>query len=322
MIMDAPDAFAPSYRDLYAENGYVIVPGLIPAHHIDRILYLYEKDIRTSRRKFFRQNTSKYEKNRFTPQGHVVQSYLDIHNYRQYPQFRRAALDLYFCQDMTDALSSVTGYSSHNLMQSMLFEANSPTPPHQDWWYSDSVPQGNLVGSWIALEDIHEDAGRFFVLTGTQRVELHDDNLPHSAWIARMRQFMDTHQELIRVPALRKGDVLFWNSGLIHGALAGKNDQHSRRSLTAHFMPSSMTFGNLFTTKPWVQYEQYGNHKMFANQPEYSYTAAFISKVKMLVYNNPLMMRLLRKLQRRSVADMAVFSRSQAAHTPDVVSRP
>ena len=162
----------------------------------------------------------------------------------------------------------------------------------------------SLLGAWIALEDIDERAGRFYVMPGTHRVRLDEPNLKHSDWLVRMRQFMDEHPDQVKAPALKKGDVLFWNSRTIHGALETQDQRFSRKSLTAHFMPSTMTFGNLFTAKPWIQYEQVGPHRYFANQPEHSLKAEMVSKFKVAVYDSPRLMRLVRKFQRRSVADV------------------
>jgi phytanoyl-CoA hydroxylase len=301
----AARAYAPDdYRSYYEENGYVVLPGLIPARLVDQLMALYRRDILESKTKFYRQNSDVYDLNRCTSHGHVIQSFLDIHNYKRFPEFRQAALDLYFSPELLQGLSEVTGHPKHNLMQSMMFDANAATPPHQDWWYLDTVPSGQLLGAWIALEDIHEDAGRFYVMPGTQNVKMHEDNLPHSEWLVRMRRFVDRHPEKMQAPALKKGDVLFWNSRTIHGALDTRDLRHSRKSLTAHFMPSTMTFGNLFTSKPWVQYERYGEHQYFANQPEHSLKAELVSKLKVAVYDSPRLMRLVRKFQSRSVADI------------------
>jgi phytanoyl-CoA hydroxylase len=271
---------------------------------VDNLMSLYQRDILPTKAKFYRQNTNVYDQNRFTPAGHVIQSFLDVHHYKRFPEFRQAALDLYFSPELLQGLSATTGFARHNLMQSMLFDANAATPPHQDWWYLDSVPNGHLLGAWIALEDIHEDAGRFYVMPGTHRVAMHEANMPHSDWLARMRDFMVRNRDAVRAPALRKGDVLFWNSRTIHGALETQDLAYSRKSLTAHFMPADMTFGNLFTSKPWIQYEQYGEHRYFANQPEHSLKAELVSKLKVAVYDSPRLMRLVRKVQRRAVADV------------------
>jgi phytanoyl-CoA hydroxylase len=292
-----------AHRQYYDDNGYVVIPGLLSHHLIDTVLSLYRRDILNSSSKFYRQNTNVYDRNRHTSYGHVIQSFLDVHNYKSFPEFRQATLDLYFSQELQQALSDVTGHERHNLMQSMLFDANAATPPHQDWWYLDTVPNGNLLAAWIALEDIEEDAGRFYVIPKTQNTVLHEPNLPHSMWLERVRDFKDRNPDRVHAPALKKGDVLFWNSRTIHGSMETRDLKYSRKSLTAHFMPSGMTFGNLFTAKPWARYEKYGEHNYFANQPEYSAKAALVSKVKVAIYDSPRLMHLVRKIQRRSVAD-------------------
>lgn len=288
----------------YRTQGYVVVPGLVDPLTIDRLMEHYQRRILPSGSRFFRQNTNRYEKNRLTEHGHVEQSFLDVHNYKTYPDFRRAVLDVYFSPALLATLTRLTGSPRHNLMQTMLFDANTGTPPHQDWWYLDSVPNGHLLACWIALEDIHEKAGRFFVMAGTQDVRLHEPGLPHSAWLERMRTYVDAHPEEMHVPALRKGDVLFWNSRTIHGSLPTQDRHYSRRSLTAHFLPSEMAFGNLFASKPWVRYEEIEGQLCFANQPEYSLKAQVVSRVKTALYDSPALLKIARRFQRSSISEL------------------
>lgn len=92
-------------------------------------------------------------------------------------------------------------------MQTMLFDANAATQPHQDWWYLDSVPRGHLIASWIALEDIDVRAGRFYVLAGSQQQILHEPGMPHTEWLRLVKRHCDENCERIYAPALRKGDV-------------------------------------------------------------------------------------------------------------------
>jgi len=288
-------------QDYYESRGYVVMRRLIPVDKIDRLLDAYKEQIVPSSTKFYRQNTNEYEQNRLTGAGHVIQSFLDIHNFKKFPEFRHSALEIYFSREMLDALSEVTGFGSHNLMQSMLFDANTTTPPHQDWWYLDSIPRGHLLGAWIALEDIEEAAGRFYVIPETQVVVLHEDGMPHSKWLARVDQYLEKHADEVHAPALEKGDVLFWNSRTIHGSLPTQDLQYSRKSLTGHYMPSEMTFGNLFTAKPWIQYETYEGHKYYANQSEYSFMAQVKSKIKVALYDNPRLLEFARKFQKRGI---------------------
>ena len=69
-------------------------------------------------------------------------------------------------------------------------------------------------------------------------------------------------------------------------------------------MPAEMTFGNLFKAKPWIEYEQYGEHRYFANQPEYSLKAELVTKVKLALYDSPRLLRLARKFQKGGVSQV------------------
>lgn len=296
----AGDAF-----EYYTRHGYVVCDRLISSDAIAALMRLYRRDILPSDQKFFRQNTNHYEPNRMNAYGFVSQCFLDIHAYRSFPEFQEAALQVYFSSAITQALTQITGSATHNLMQSMLFDLNTETPPHQDWWYLDSAPNGRLIAAWIALEDIAEEAGRFFVVPGSQEVRLHEADLPHSEWLERIKRYVDEHRTEIHAPAMKKGDVMFWNSRTIHGSLPTGDERYSRKSLTAHYLPSELTFGNLFVEKPWVRYQNWNGHDYFANQPEYSLKADLSSRAKQALYDNPRLLKIARKFQKKSIADLS-----------------
>jgi phytanoyl-CoA hydroxylase len=247
-------------QEYYDANGYYVYRNLVPAAMIDRLLQRYQQEIVPSKYPFFRQNTDRYEVNKLTPRGYVQQSFLDIHDYKKHPEFSRYAKDIYTSREMRQALTEVTGFDSFRLMQTMLFDANTETPAHQDCWYLDSVPNGHLLAVWIALEDIDERAGRFFVIPSSQHVNLHQGmaESEHKAWLAKMKNYMAEHADQVHAPPLNKGDVLFWNSRTIHGSLPTKDPSFSRKSLTAHYLPAEFEFGSLFFTKENVQYKSYG----------------------------------------------------------------
>ena len=62
--------------------------------------------------------------------------------------------------------------------QAMLFDKSTATTLHQDTWYLDTNPKGRLVGVWIALEDIEEESGPFYVYpnSGKKHVSINDYN--------------------------------------------------------------------------------------------------------------------------------------------------
>jgi phytanoyl-CoA hydroxylase len=288
-----------SVRDYYEENGYVVFRNLVPTELIDSLLTAYAKQIVPSKYPFFRQNTNSYETNEINEFGYVKQAFLDIHDYGKFPEFSTIAKEIFCTDAIQDALRQVTRATSINLMQSMLFDANTETPPHQDWYYLDTVPNGNLIAAWIALEEIDERAGRFYVIPKSVHIDLHSNtpNLPHSKWLARMKEYVAANKNKIEAPALKKGDVLFWNSRTIHGALPTVDKRFSRKSLTAHYIPSEYKFGNLFTTKDYIRYQNYKGVKFYKNQPDYSLLNRVKFSIKQGVYDSPLLMKIFRKIQ-------------------------
>lgn len=285
----------------YAENGYVVFRNVISQKKIDDLLKHYADFIVPSKHPFFRQNTNKYEQNILTPHGYVRQSFLDIHDYKKFTEFSRLAKEIFFDQNLQDALSSTTKKATHNLVQSMLFDANAETIPHQDNWYLDSVPNGHLLGAWIALEDIEEKSGRFYVIPKSQRCNFLGEEgkaLKISKWIKRISDYTEENRSRIEAPALRKGDVLFWNSATVHGALPTQDPRYSRKSLTAHFLPDGYAFGNLFIKKDFVKYKEYKGMKHYRNQPDYSYYQVMKHLVKKNIYNHPTLMTVARKFQK------------------------
>ena len=296
--MNSPIALSP--RQYYETYGYYLWRALVSVGQIDALLSEYQRKVLPAKSPFFRQNTSRYEKNVITPAGHVKQSFLDIHQYRKFPEFSRCAMAIYTSKTIREALCDVTGFASFNLMQTMLFDANTATWPHQDWWYLDSVPNGHLLAVWIALEDIDERAGRFYVLPGSQSVDLHSDtpNLPHTEWVQRMGRYVDAHTDEIYAPDMKKGDVLFWNSRTVHGSLPTRDPGFSRRSLTAHYLPSQFPYGNLFTKKDWIRYKEHDGMKYYRNQPDYSLYNKMKYGIKASIYDSPRLLHELRKVQK------------------------
>jgi phytanoyl-CoA hydroxylase len=288
----------------YAEHGYTVMRSVVPADKIERLLRVYASQIVHSKDRFFRQNTSRYEANKVTSNDYVRQSFLDIHDYRKYPGFSEAAREIFCGPEILGALGEATGAKHHNLMQTMLFDLNTATWPHQDWYYLDSVPNGHLTGAWIALEDIQEKAGRFYVIPDSHHCDFgaRDSGVTLEMWIKRVGAYVEQNQATLHAPALRRGDVLFWNSRTVHGSLPTQDENYSRKSLTAHYLPADLGFGNIFASRPNIRYQEYAGVKYYRNQPDYSLANHLVFSIKAAVYNYPVVresLRPLRELGRR-----------------------
>ena len=296
---DGSKSISNEVRRRYEAEGFAIRPAVVPGQLIDRLVDSLHADIFPSREKFYRQNTARYEVNHFTSYGYLENALLDLHDYRRHRPFSKRALELFFCERLLEEMALLTGHTRMQLMQTMLMDANPHTRPHQDWWYPDTVPNGNLIAAWIALEDIDERAGAFYVMRDSQSVNLHHDlkTLTHREWLARVAKWEAEHENLRVAPALKKGDVLFWNSSTIHGSLPTRDGRYSRKSATAHYIPEGAVFGNLFKTKDYIRLKEYEGMKFYKNQPDYSRLHALKSAFRKRAYEHPILIRGLRTVQ-------------------------
>jgi len=121
--------------------------------------------------------------------------------------------------------------------QSMFFDISTATNLHQDTWYLDTKPKGNLVGVWIALEDIYLESGPFCVYpkTGHKLIDFKDFDFNN---LENDKNFIRSYPKSSRYNFLaKKGDILIWNSYILHGALPRTSEKLTRKSLTSHYYP-------------------------------------------------------------------------------------
>lgn len=132
-------------KQYYDENGYYIFRKLIPGYLIDKLLEEYKTNILPSKAPFFRQSSNKWESHKISNHGYAEESFLNVHDYPNYPAFCDAAKTIFCSLEVKKALAEITGYEEHNLVQSMLFDMNTATPAHQDWYYLDSLDRKSVV---------------------------------------------------------------------------------------------------------------------------------------------------------------------------------
>src|SRR5262249_1771392 len=98
---------------------------------------------------------------------------------------------------------------------------------------------GLFVGVCVANEEIKKEAGTFYLYSkaANKRVEIDDfdfDDLEHDP------SFAEKFPNFERFDFLpQKGDILIWKSFTIHGAHKPSDQAKTRKSLTAHFYPST-----------------------------------------------------------------------------------
>jgi len=134
--------------------------------------------------------------------------------------------------------------------QTIAFFAGSQQPEHSDAAHMTTYPQGYLVGTWAAMEDIHPDSGPLVYYPGSHRlpyysagdvgIEPRESVLDfYGAYSGKYEPFI---QQVIRrqgcepvVFTPRKGDVLVWHANLLHGGTARRDPARSRKSVVCHY---------------------------------------------------------------------------------------
>ena len=149
------------------------------------------------------------------------------------------------------------------LFQTISFARGSQQSAHSDAFHMMTEPPGYLVGVWVALEDIAEDAGPVFYLPGSHRlpyVMTEDLDLEATsplltadkgrAYVARMREVVGSAGIEPRPFTASAGDVLVWHHNLLHGGSAIERQGATRRSLVAHFFAEGVLCYHEVTERP------------------------------------------------------------------------
>ncbi|AFY69917.1 Phytanoyl-CoA dioxygenase [Thalassoporum mexicanum PCC 7367] len=253
-------------RDYYDQHGYVVLRGIMPDEVCDRAIAAYKQQAKPYQGHLYRQTSSgDAEKNRFSDNGYLLNSILNVQDLGDpaLAEFKQASLDVITHQHMYDAAQMILGELGI-IVQSMYFEGNPATWAHQDSYYLDASEIGRLTAAWIALEDIQPGAGRFYVYPGSHKIDMaknggdFDIAFSHERYKQLVINVIDKYKLECHAPALRKGDVLFWNSKTIHGSLQTAQPQFSRSSMTAHLIPSSTGFLQFQTRDRQLKLKQIG----------------------------------------------------------------
>jgi phytanoyl-CoA hydroxylase len=123
---------------------------------------------------------------------------------------------------------------------------------HQDTAYVVTDHSVAITASWIALEDIQPGSGELVYYRGSHRdINAVFEN-GKKIW-NRNADDMETNKDYQKNLALqceqaglvkesfraRKGEILLWHSGLVHGGEVIANRDLTRRSLVTHYCPAS-----------------------------------------------------------------------------------
>ena len=130
--------------------------------------------------------------------------------------------------------------------QTLNFPVGTQQHLHSDVVHFHSEPAGFMCGVWVALEDIHADAGPLEYVPGSQKLpylQAHDvgvesnpgaglsQTIFHQAWKAMVEAQGLTCQRFTP----RLGEALIWTANLLHGGSAVVDSSLTRWSQVTHY---------------------------------------------------------------------------------------
>lgn len=236
-------------RKAFERDGYVVVRAAVPAGLCTSATAAFAADVKPARRFcFLRHESGTYERHVFTEHGFMKYPIMNLQDLPdQFGKFRGLGLRVVTHARLRGIVAALLGEEGR-CIHTMFFEGNQNTWPHRDSHYIDSETIGAMVGLWVAAEDIHAGAGRFYVYPGSHRVptppdlgiDTLDPNKP--PYRDAMAKWLTESGLTLEAPELRCGDAVLWNALTIHGALPTTAPEHPRKSFTAHYVPETHAY--------------------------------------------------------------------------------
>ncbi len=131
--------------------------------------------------------------------------------------------------------------------QTLNYLHGSTQDAHQDTIHLTPFPEGYMCGVWVALEDIHPDAGPLFVYPKSHRIPtLYSKTVGMKKittdWSEYAEKYLPQLKQRLEERGLtpfyytpKAGSLLVWHSNLAHGGSERKNPALSRKSIVSHY---------------------------------------------------------------------------------------
>jgi len=144
--------------------------------------------------------------------------------------------------NIAEALQQLLGRESLPF-QTLNFPIGTRQFTHSDTIHFNSIPSNDLVGVWVALEDIDEDNGPLLYYPGSHKLHeysMHDFDLEpgyhnYHKYEECIQQVVKREQLEGEYGTIKKGEALIWHANLLHGGATQKDLVRSRHSQVTHY---------------------------------------------------------------------------------------
>ena len=144
--------------------------------------------------------------------------------------------------------------------QTLNFRVGTQQCAHSDTVHFHSIPQHFMAGVWVALEDVHPDAGPLQVYPSSHRLPVLDpfdlgieadwDSYPeYETAIEAMVAALNMEAYSLR---LQRGQAVIWAANLLHGGGAVADATRTRLSQATHYYFEDCTYYQPAASDPFM----------------------------------------------------------------------
>jgi len=242
----ATDVVSHEQIDHWRDRGYLLLPGFLSEDQVDRI----NADIDLAWRErgsypltvTVDQQIGTSDEQRLPLRDtdpSVRKSPYKLNDlYQESPAIRDAVMS----DQLVQTLAPLIG-GTPMICNSLSFEYGSQQPHHFDTFYMPPTVRHQMLATWVALEDVHVDAGPLEYFPGSHKIE------PFRARDGSYNMTSDQRPEFDRYIAAeldregleqqtfcaKKGDVFVWHAHLFHGGSRIIDQNRTRKSLVTHY---------------------------------------------------------------------------------------
>lgn len=260
-------------RAYFEREGFVVLRRAVAPAACEAARLAFLREALPARRAYFKRHASGlYERNVYTEHGHMKFPIMNLQDIggRRFRQFRQRGLELLTQDPVQRVMRGLFGEPGR-LVHTMYFDGNQTTWAHRDGDYFDSSASGRMIGVWIAAEDIHPDAGRFYVVPRSHRSAIEGiDNPNGDGYKDRLAEFVRGGPLDCVAPLMAQGDAILWSSMTVHGSLPTGDPRQTRRSFTGHYVPDSQPCKRYLTSAPTDRYITVNNVPILLHQDSHT----------------------------------------------------
>lgn len=149
--------------------------------------------------------------------------------------------------------------------QTINFYSGSEQKAHSDSIHMSTWPEGNLIATWVALDEAGSDNGPVFYYPGSHKwpyiynedIGLNENALlldanPNAKYERALEQYIKSQSIEPEVFTANPGDVLIWHANLVHGGSPHKDKSKTRRSMVMHYFGKDVICYHELTQRPAI----------------------------------------------------------------------